>query len=101
MEVVSGELIESDFIKGIDYWFNDEGAVDIFIADFDRRRDLQTLTKTEMDAAYKRVVNFFEVSLTGSLELDVTTPEYGLVRQLMDWRRLLQQVNFFLVSSGC
>lgn len=113
MEVVSGELIETGFIEGFEhcpfraargmrvdgYWFNDEGAVDIFVADFDCRRDLQTLTKTEMDAAFKRVVNFFEASLKGTLEPDVTTPEYGLVRQLIDRRPLLQQVNFFLVSE--
>ncbi|RDE05975.1 AIPR family protein [Sphingomonas aracearum] len=113
MEIVSGELIETGFIEGFEhcpfkaprgmrvdgYWFNDEGAVDIFIADFDCRRDLQTLTKTEMDAAFRRGVNFFEASLKGALEPDVTTPEYGLVRQLMDRRPLLQQVNFFLVSE--
>lgn len=113
MEIVSGELIETGFIEGFEhcpfkaprgmrvdgYWFNDEGAIDIFVADFDCRRDLQTLTKTEMDAAFRRVVNFFEASLKGALEPDVTTPEYGLVRQLMDRRPLLQQVNFFLVSE--
>lgn len=113
MEIVSGELIETGFIEGFEhcpfkaprgmrvdgYWFNDEGAVDIFIADFDCRRDLQTLTKTEMDAAFRRGANFFEASLKGALEPDVTTPEYGLVRQLMDRRPLLQQVNFFLVSE--
>ncbi len=113
MEIVSSELIETGFIEGFEhcpfkaprgmrvdgYWFNDEGAIDIFIADFDCRRDLQTLTKTEMDAAFRRVVNFFEASLKGALEPDVTTPEYGLVRQLMDRRPLLQQVNFFLVSE--
>ncbi|MDT8333791.1 AIPR family protein [Roseomonas gilardii] len=113
MEVVSSELIETGFIEGFEhcpfkaprgmrvdgYWFDDEGAVDLFIADFDCRRDLQTLTKTEMDAAFRRVINFFETSLKGALEPDVTTPEYGLVRQLMDRRPLLKQINFFLVSE--
>lgn len=113
MDAVSNELIETGFVEGFEhchyrapkgmrvdgYWFNDEGALDIFIADFDCRRELETLTRTEVDAAFKRVVNFFESSLEGSLEPDVTTPEYGLVRQIADRRAQVSQVNFYLVSE--
>ncbi len=113
MEVVSSELIETGFVEGYDqchfraprgmrvdgYWFNDEGALDLFVADFDCRRELETLTRTDVDAAFKRVVNFFEASLAGSLAPDVTTPEYGLVRQIADRRATLRQVNFFLTSE--
>lgn len=113
MDAVSNELIETGFVEGFEhcpyraprgmrvdgYWFNDEGALDIFIADFDCRRELETLTKTEVDAAFKRVVNFFESSLEGSLEPDVTTPEYGLVRLIADRRAQVSQVNFYLVSE--
>lgn len=113
METVSAELIETGFVEGYDqchfraprgmrvdgYWFNDEGALDLFVADFDCRRELETLTRTDVDAAFKRVVNFFEASLAGSLEPDVTTPEYGLVRQIADRRLSLRQVNFFLTSE--
>ena len=113
MEAVSTELIETGFIEGFEhchyraargmrvdgYWFNDEGALDIFVADFDCRRELETLTRTDVDAAFKRVVNFFEASLQGTLEPDVTTPEYGLVRQVADRRAMLRQVNFYLASE--
>lgn len=113
MEAVSTELIETGFIEGFEhchyraprgmrvdgYWFNDEGAFDIFVADFDCRRELETLTRTDVDAAFKRVVNFFEASLQGTLEPDVTTPEYGLVRQIADRRAMLRQVNFYLTSE--
>jgi hypothetical protein len=113
MEAVSTELIETGFIEGFEhchyralrgmrvdgYWFNDEGALDIFVADFDCRRELETLTRTDVDAAFKRVVNFFEASLQGTLEPDVTTPEYGLVRQISDRRAMLRQVNFYLTSE--
>lgn len=113
MEAVSTELIETGFIEGFEhchyraprgmrvdgYWFNDEGALDIFVADFDCRRELETLTRTDVDAAFKRVVNFFEASLQGTLEPDVTTPEYGLVRQIADRRAMLRQVNFYLTSE--
>lgn len=81
------------------YWFNDEAALDIFVADFDCRRELETLTRTDVDAAFKRAVNFFEASLQGALEPDVTTPEYGLVRQIADRRAMLRHVNFYLTSE--
>ena len=113
MDAVSNELIETGFVEGFEhcpykaprgmrvdgYWFNDEGALDIFVADFDCRRTLETLTKTDVDATFKRAVNFLEASLAGSLEPDVTTPEYGLVRQIADRKALLRQVNFFLTSE--
>jgi hypothetical protein len=113
MEAVSTELIETGFIEGFEhchyraprgmrvdgYWFNDEGALDIFVADFDCRRELETLTRTDVDTAFKRVVNFFESSLQGTLEPDVTTPEYGLVRQIADRRAMLRQINFYLTSE--
>jgi hypothetical protein len=113
MEAVSTELIETGFIEGFEhchyraprgmrvdgYWFDDEGALDIFVADFDCRRELETLTRTDVDAAFKRVVNFFEASLQGTLEPDVTTPEYGLVRQIADRRAMLRRVSFYLTSE--
>lgn len=113
METVSNELIETGFVEGFElchyraprgmrvdgYWFTDEGSLDIFIADFDCRRELESLTKTDVDATFKRAVNFFEASLQGSLDPDVTTPEYGLVRQIADRRTQLRQVSFFLVSE--
>jgi AIPR protein/abortive infection phage resistance-like protein len=113
MDAVSNELIETGFVEGFEhchyrapkgmrvdgYWFNDEGGLDIFIADFDCRRELATLTRTDVDATFKRLINFFEASVAGSLGPDVTTPEYGLVRQIADRQAQLRQVNFFLVSE--
>ncbi|RXT18744.1 AIPR family protein [Rhizobium leguminosarum] len=114
MDAVAKELIETGFVEGFElcnyrlpkggmrvdgYWFNDEGALDIFVADFDCRRTLETLTQTEVTAAFKRVINFFEFSLGGSLGPDVTTPEYALMRQIADRRASLRKVNFYLVSE--
>lgn len=113
MESISNELIETGFVEGYEYchfraqrglrvdgyWFDDEGSVGIFIADFESRRELDTLTKTDVDATFKRAINFVEASLQSKLNPDVTTPEYGLVRQIQDRRGDLRQINFFLVSE--
>lgn len=113
MDALSNELIETGFIEGFEhchyrapkgmrvdgYWFNDEGGLDIFIADFDSRRELETLIPSELPTIFKRLTNFFEASIAGNLAPDVTTPEYGLVRQIADRRAQLRQVNFFLVSE--
>ena len=113
MDAVSNELMETGFVEGFEpcnykapkgmrvdgYWFNDEGALDIFVADFDCRKELESLTRTEADAAFKRVVNFFEASLANTLNLEITTPEYGLARQIADRKNLIRHVNFILASE--
>lgn len=115
MEAFSTELMETGFIEGFDlchyraqrgmrvdgYWFNDEGALDLFVADFDSREELQSLTQTDVNAAFKRAENFFEASLSKNLfhDLEETTPEYGLSRQVSDRKALIRKVNFFLVSE--
>jgi hypothetical protein len=113
MTAVSNELIETGFVEGFEhchyraqrglrvdgYWFDDEGVLDLFVADFECRRELETLTRTDVEAAFKRLSNFFEASLDGKLAPDITTPEYGLIRQIADRRAMLRQVNFFLTSE--
>ncbi len=81
------------------FWFNDEGGLDLFVADFECRRSLETLNRTEVVAIFRRARTFLESSLDGSLEPDVTTPEFGLVRQIAYRRTLLRQVNLHLISE--
>lgn len=115
MEMVSRELTETGFTEGFEfahyraqrgmrvdgYWFNDEGGLDLFVADFESRTELASLTRTDMDTAFKRVTNFFEASLRKSLadDLEVTSPEYGLARQIADRKALIRRLNLFLVSE--
>jgi hypothetical protein len=115
MDAVASELMETGFVEGFEfchykaprgmrvdgYWFDDEGALNLFVADFECRNELTSLTRTEVDAAFKRVASFFEASLTKALhnDLEVTSPEYGLARQISDRGGLIRQVNFLLVSE--
>lgn len=115
MDTVSRELTETGFTEGFEfahyraqrgmrvdgYWFNDEGGLDLFVADFDSRTELASLTRTEVDAAFKRVTNFFVASLRKNLanDLEVTSPEYGLARQIADRKALIRRLNLFLLSE--
>lgn len=115
MDVVSRELTETGFTEGFEfahyraqrgmrvdgYWFNDEGGLNLFVADFDSRTELASLTRTDVDAAFKRVVNFFDASLRKNLaaDLEITSPEYGLARQIADRKSLIRHLNLILVSE--
>lgn len=115
MEAVSEELVETGFVEGFEfchyraqrgmridgYWFDDEGGLDLFVADFECRSELGTLTRTDVDATFKRLTAFFEASLKKGLadELEVTSPEYGLARQIADRKGHLRRINLILVSE--
>uniref|UniRef100_UPI00311DB9ED AIPR family protein n=1 Tax=Vibrio sp. TaxID=678 RepID=UPI00311DB9ED len=76
-------------------------ALDLFIADFDCREELASLTGTDVDSAFKRVAKFFEASKSKELfkDLEETAPEYGLSRQIYDRGRTIRKVNFYLFSE--
>ena len=115
MQVVAAELVETGFTEGFEfchfraqrgmrvdgYWFNDEGVLDLFIADFDSRNELLSLTRTDVDAAFKRVANFLDASIDRNLadDLEVTSPEYGLARQISDRRGAIGSLNLILLSE--
>jgi hypothetical protein len=115
VEEFANDLIETGFIEGFEfchfraqrglrvdgYWFNDEGVLDLFIADFDCREDLLSLTKTDVELLFKRLNNFFEASREKTLyqDLEETSPEYGLARQIQDRGHNIRKINFFLISE--
>lgn len=112
---IAFELEDTGFIEGFEFchyrairgmrvdgfWFNEEGTLDLFIADFECRTTLVSITKTEIDTFFKRVVNFFETSIKKDFfrNLEETTPEYGLSRHIRDRRNFIHKVNFFLLSE--
>ncbi|UZJ44241.1 AIPR family protein [Marinimicrobium sp. C6131] len=115
METIANELIETGVTEGFElchfraqrgmrvdgYWFDDEGVLDLFVADFEFRNELTSLTRTDVNAAFKRVSNFFEASIRKGLadELELTSPEYGLARQIADRRGAISRLRLTLFSD--
>lgn len=115
MSAVGDELIETGFVEGFElchfraqrgmrvdgYWFDDEGGLDLFVADFDCRSELASLTRTEVEAAFRRLASFVDAALNRNLaaELEVTSPEHGLARQIFDRRGLIRRINMILASE--
>ncbi|PSJ45987.1 AIPR family protein [Zobellella taiwanensis] len=115
MEIVANELVETGVTEGFElchyraqrgmrvdgYWFDDEGMLELFVADFESRDKLISLTKTDVDTAFKRVTNFFEASISKGLsgELEITSPEYGLARQIADRKGAIRRLRLTLFSE--
>jgi len=115
MESMAADLVDTGVVDGFElchfraqrgmrvdgYWFDDEGVLNLFIADFDSREELGSLTRTELDAAFRRVTNFYTASADGGLaaELEVTAPEYGLAQEIADRKDRLRKLNFILLSE--
>lgn len=115
MEVIANELQELGFCEGFElchfraqrgmrvdgYWFDDEGKLILFIADFESRNALETLTRTQVDSIFKRITSFVEACVEKSLSesLEITSPEYGLARQINERIGSLYKIELVLFSE--
>jgi hypothetical protein len=110
------ELDESGAIEGFEpchykalrgmrvdgYWLNDDGiSIDLFIVDFANRESLESLTRSDVDALFKRIENFFTACALKGLysELEETSPGYGLARDISNRAETFAKVNFYLLSE--
>lgn len=114
-ELVADELRETGFIEDFEfchfrshrgmrvdgYHFNDDDGIDLFIADFESREEPASLTKTDVNALFKRLEKFYLASLNKRLyeNLEETSPEYGLSRDICDRGARISKVNFFILSE--
>ncbi len=115
MDTVSDELLETGFVEGFEfchyraqrgmrvdgYWFDDEGGLALFVADYECRTELASLPRVDAEAAFRRLSSFLEAALNKDLasSLEITSPEYGLARQIADRRGHIRRVNLILVSE--
>lgn len=110
------ELEESGAIEGFEpchykaprgmrvdgYWLNDDGiSIDLFIVDFANREALESLTRSDVDALFKRIENFFTACAIKGLysELEETSLGYGLARDISSRANTFAKVNFYLLSE--
>ncbi len=117
---VSEELINTGVVTGFDpcnyrkkrgvhlhmkvdgFYFNEGGTtLDLHLADFENRVELETLNKIDYDREFKLIRRFFLAAKNNNLHqtIDETASEYPLVRGIHDRRHQIQRVNFFLSSE--
>ncbi|MEG0921750.1 MAG: AIPR family protein [Comamonas sp.] len=117
VESFGRELVDSGFVDGFEscdyrspaprgprvdgYWFGDDGVLDLYIADFESRMEVASLSKAQVDAAFKRLSKFFEMSSDASFVdgLDIVTPVFSLARQIADRGASIHKINLFLLSE--
>lgn len=114
MGKVANELIEAgaieefsslhyrDPVRGMQidgYSFTDEGAINLFVADFMSRDELETLTRTEINTFFKRSEKFFEES-RGDLhqKVEESADFCQLAEDIADMDDI-HKVNFYLFSE--
>ncbi len=115
MNVIANELVEIGFIDGFEFchyrargvrvdgfWFNEDGVLSLFIADFDSRTVVESLTKTMVDAIFRRLTNFFKACLSMQplyLKLEETSPEYRLAREITERKKTIDRVNCVIFTE--
>jgi hypothetical protein len=117
VEYITEYLIDSGEIESFDYCHyrtdrgvrvdgynlvEEDGILNLFISDFRNRNELTSLTKTEIETAFKRLENFFLNSLKENFYplLEETSPGYGLAYEIYTRRNELSKIRLFLLSNG-
>jgi len=117
VEYVSEFLVDSGEVESFDYCqykaergnrvdgynlVEEDGVLNLFISDFRNSEKLTSLTKTEINAAFKRLENFFSKSLISDFypQLEETSQGYGLAHQICTRKNSFSKARLFLLSDG-
>jgi hypothetical protein len=78
-----------------------EGVLSLAVVDFNPDVRLASLTRTDVEAAFKRVENFLRASLNVGFrdQLEESSPGYGLAELIHARRSSINRVRLFLVSN--
>lgn len=78
-----------------------DGVLSLIIADFDQSTEVSTLTRTEMEAIFKRASNFLGKALDQSFRdgLEETTPAFGLADLIAARWPKVSKVRLLLISN--
>lgn len=83
------------------FWMNDDAGIDLFIADYKGRTDVESLTKTDVEAFLKRLTKFYSVCLSRKFyeKLEEMSAVYGLARAIYEQGKSFGRVNLYLLSE--
>ena len=114
--VVADALVDSGAVPGFEPAFfvhrgmridgyaytDDEGTLDLFQVDFHGEPEVQSLTKTSLDASVKRAETFFERAVGGDLsfEVDVGSSIWSLARQLAQMGHSVVRIRLNILSDA-
>lgn len=88
------------------YWLASEDddpslgkELNLFLADYASREEMESLTHTDAMISFNRLTNFFSAACGNRLELEETTPEYRLAKAIYDDQADIRTVHCFLCSE--
>ena len=78
-----------------------DGVLTLVVADFYEGDELTSLTKTQIDSVFKRLVNFYTACLKDDfyIQMEETATGFGLARMINDCQRQITRIRLFLVSN--
>ncbi|GAA0856292.1 AIPR family protein [Aliiglaciecola litoralis] len=113
MEFTSSELIESGIIEGIEiyqyytekgakkpkrvdgFFLNEDGVLDLFIADISNSKELENLTNSDIQNLFKRLNNYLEYCFS---EHD-QNEESQLKNLVFSHKKTISKINCYILSN--
>lgn len=111
----SNELIETGFIEDfepcyfksasgrmrVDGFSFEDTTLNVFVADFESRNSLDTLTKTDINSIFRKAESFINGCWNNSLVdlLEITSPVHSFAYQISERENEIEGINIFLISE--
>ncbi len=78
-----------------------DGVLTLAISDFNEADEPERLTKTQIDAIFKRLLNFYAASLKDDfyIQMEETSSGYGLAQMINSVQNEISRIRLFLVSN--
>jgi hypothetical protein len=80
----------------------EESLLELYVADCRKRREPETMTRAEMEQAFKKVETFFEKSCLTKFvgEMETSHQANGLARTILDEAERISRVRFYLLTNA-
>lgn len=80
----------------------EESLLELYVADCRKGRDPETMTRAELEQAFKRVETFFEKSCLAKFvgEMETSHQAYGLARTINDELDRILRVRYYLITNA-